>query len=98
MDELRDERQELERAVDLLRKVHASRAAEAVRIIEDVIYELNNHDCDDFASDCDCSECDDLPDMRGVKECLAFGLAHIIEKYGESSMEAKEARDIIESK
>lgn len=96
MDEMKDEYNRLERAANLLREHTAARIPEAVGIIEDVISELRGHDCDDFASECDCEPYVDGPDLRGVTECLAFGLPQLVEKYGLNSEEAKLAERLIE--
>lgn len=70
--------------------------AEAVSTIDRVINELDDHDCNDFADECDCEPYVDGPDLRGVTECLTFGLPQLVEKYGLNSEEVKLAERLIE--
>lgn len=106
MGELDHELNKLRRAVELLRKVHSTDIgdarediADSVASIENVIGELGSHDCNDFADEfieCRDREIEFVKCIPHVRECLEFGLPHLIEKYGWNSNEVLTAQTVIE--
>lgn len=101
MYELEPEAKRLRKAIDLLRRNNAGDIENAVGIIEDVASELHAHDCDDFATEQECTRCEELEaqlaeDLPFVRECLELGLPALVEKYGWNSQEVRTAQDVIE--